>query len=60
MTEHQIRSLSILENDQMTGIVALGDLSVEKDTVKKRKQHNENGPQAGMVTMSAFLLLGKL
>ncbi|MFC7802259.1 hypothetical protein ACFRGK_01630 [Bacillus subtilis] len=42
MTEHQIRSLSILENDQMTGIVALGDLSVEKDT-GQRKQHNENG-----------------
>nr|WGE05468.1 hypothetical protein P5640_03575 [Bacillus subtilis] len=30
MAEHQIRSLSILEND--LGIVALGDLSVEKDT----------------------------
>ncbi len=35
--EHQIRSLSILENDQMTGIVALGDLSVEKDTGQKAK-----------------------
>nr|WP_282248560.1 hypothetical protein [Bacillus subtilis] len=37
MREHQIRSLSILENDQMTGIVALGDLSVEKDTGQKAK-----------------------
>ncbi|WP_257786427.1 hypothetical protein [Bacillus subtilis] len=37
MAEHQIRSLSILENDQMTGIVALGDFSVEKDTGQKAK-----------------------
>ncbi|PLV32838.1 hypothetical protein BSP4_38290 [Bacillus subtilis subsp. subtilis] len=37
MAEHQIRSLLILENDQMTGIVALGDFSVEKDTGQKAK-----------------------
>lgn len=43
MAEHQIRSLSILENDQMTGIVALGTFPLRKILVKKRKQHNENG-----------------
>ncbi|MED0587533.1 hypothetical protein RDJ00_10400 [Bacillus subtilis] len=32
MAEHQIRRLPILENGQIAGIVALGDLSVEKDT----------------------------
>lgn len=32
MAEHQIRRLPILEYGQITGIVALGDLSVEKDT----------------------------
>ncbi|MGG7219806.1 CBS domain-containing protein [Bacillus sp. ATD] len=35
MAEHQIRRLPILENGHITGIVALGDLSVEKDTDQK-------------------------
>ncbi|WP_250634961.1 hypothetical protein [Bacillus subtilis] len=32
MAEHQIRRLPILEYGQIAGNVALGDLSVEKDT----------------------------
>ncbi|MCY7964415.1 CBS domain-containing protein [Bacillus inaquosorum] len=35
MSEHQIRRLPILENERIAGIVALGDLSVEKDTDQK-------------------------
>ncbi|PLS05001.1 CBS domain-containing protein [Bacillus halotolerans] len=35
MAEHQIRRLPILENERLTGIVALGDLSVKKDTDQK-------------------------
>ncbi|MCO4850157.1 CBS domain-containing protein [Bacillus vallismortis] len=35
MAEHQIRRLPILENERIAGIVALGDLSVEKDTDQK-------------------------
>ncbi|MCE0740613.1 CBS domain-containing protein [Bacillus inaquosorum] len=35
MSEHQIRRLPILENERIAGIVALGDLSVEKDTDRK-------------------------
>ncbi|WOO47832.1 hypothetical protein RY820_08225 [Bacillus subtilis] len=37
MAEHQIRRLPILEYGQIAGIVALGDLSVEKDTGQKAK-----------------------
>ncbi|MCY9398087.1 CBS domain-containing protein, partial [Bacillus inaquosorum] len=35
MSEHQIRRLPIIENERIAGIVALGDLSVEKDTDQK-------------------------
>ncbi|MEI1422080.1 CBS domain-containing protein [Bacillus cabrialesii] len=35
MAEHQIRRLPILENERIAGIVALGDLSVKKDTDQK-------------------------
>lgn len=35
MAEHQIRRLPIIENERIAGIVALGDLSVEKDTDQK-------------------------
>ncbi|AUZ27077.1 CBS domain-containing protein [Bacillus subtilis] len=35
MAEHQIRRLPILENGRIAGIVALGDLSVKKDTDQK-------------------------
>ncbi|MCY8335585.1 CBS domain-containing protein, partial [Bacillus spizizenii] len=35
MAEHQIRRLPILENERIAGIVALGDLSIEKDTDEK-------------------------
>ncbi|MFC4320305.1 CBS domain-containing protein [Litchfieldia salsa] len=30
MAEHQIRRLPVVENDQLVGIIALGDLAVEK------------------------------
>ncbi|MEG7333356.1 MULTISPECIES: CBS domain-containing protein [unclassified Bacillus (in: firmicutes)] len=35
MAEHQIRRLPILQNERIAGIVALGDLSVEKNTDQK-------------------------
>ncbi|KJJ40627.1 CBS domain-containing protein YhcV [Bacillus subtilis] len=35
MAEHQIRRLPILENERIAGIVALGDLSVKKDSDQK-------------------------
>ncbi|MCC2928503.1 MULTISPECIES: CBS domain-containing protein [Bacillus] len=35
MAEHQIPRLPILENERLTGIVALGDPSVKKDTDQK-------------------------
>ncbi|MEK3709492.1 CBS domain-containing protein [Bacillus sp. FSL K6-1005] len=35
MAEHQIPRLPILENERLTGIVALGDLTVKKDTDQK-------------------------
>ncbi|MFH0347256.1 CBS domain-containing protein [Bacillus vallismortis] len=35
MAEYQIRRLPILQNERIAGIVALGDLSVEKNTDQK-------------------------
>ncbi|MFP7230755.1 CBS domain-containing protein [Bacillus subtilis] len=35
MAEHQIRRLPILENERIAGIIALGDLSIEKNTDQK-------------------------
>lgn len=58
MAEHQIRRLPILENERIAGIIALGDLSIEKNTDQKAgealseisflNQHNARWSEAGM------------
>ncbi|MGW6108475.1 hypothetical protein ACWF2D_18310, partial [Bacillus subtilis] len=60
MAEHQIRSLSILENDQMTGIVALGDLSVEKRYWSKSENSIMKMESSRHGDHVCFFIIGKI